>query len=63
MNWQTRGTWLQGEHPEPETETDTEHELVRIQLPDGTPDWDDSTVYLEQLHEALVAKCWGRGPI
>lgn len=59
MNWQTRGTWLQGEH----LEAETENESVTIQLPDETPDWNDSTVYVEQIHEALVARGWGRGPI
>jgi hypothetical protein len=59
MNWQTRGTWLHGEYPEAETE----QESASIQLPDGTPQWSDSTAELQQIHEALVAMGWGRGPI
>lgn len=62
MNWNTRGTWLHGDDPE----TEAELEPVTINLPGEMPDWNDSTVYIQQIHEALVAKGWGgwgRGPI
>ena len=52
--------WLQGEL----SETDAEQETVTIKLPEGTPNWNDSTVYLQRIHDALVAKGWGtHGPI
>jgi len=65
MNRNAQGTWLQGQEPEAPVETDPDQASATIKLPEVTPTWNDSTVYIQRIHEALVAKGWGwgRGPI
>lgn len=59
MNWNTNGTWLEGEHPEAETGQAS----VTFSLPDDTQAWNDSTVDLQRIHDVLATQGWGRGPI
>jgi hypothetical protein len=62
MNWNAHGTWLEGEEPETEPTQDEAHSAT-LRLPEGTPSWTSSTIYLQRIHDALVAKGWGTGPV
>ena len=64
--------WLEGklESRRPETPAHPadpdgadEANAATIPLPEGTPTWNDSTIFLQRIHEALVTKGWGTGPI
>jgi hypothetical protein len=46
-----------------ETPADKDQAPVTIKLPDDVDTWDDSTIYLERIHDMLAGKGWGRGPI
>lgn len=65
MNRNAHGVWLEGERPDPGTgpdPADSEAATATIRLPEGTPDWNNSTIFLERIHDALVANGWGLGP-
>ena len=64
MNRNAHGTWLQNDEPGAEAG----QESVTIRLPDlgphETPTWNDSTVYIQRIHDALVSKGWAStGPM
>ena len=72
MNRNAHGEWLEGrlESRRPETpakpdgadEANTAN-AATIRLPEGTPNWNDSTIFLQRIHQALITKGWGTGPI
>jgi len=54
--------WLEGERPETAADPD-EANAATVRLPEGTPEWNNSTIFLQRIHDALVARGWGTGPI
>lgn len=53
--------WLRGEQVEAEDNVEPA-QAATIKLPEGTPVWNDSTVFIQRIHDALVAKGWDSGP-
>jgi len=62
MNGNAHGMWLEGERPETAADPD-EANAATVRLPEGTPEWNNSTIFLQRIHDALVARGWGTGPI